>query len=73
MIDIEYLLIFKNFILFKFLAIQNSENDLQVNEYTVDRSSEVRHFKCVILAGYDSFASVHSVKFDTGKSRTGRK
>ncbi len=34
---------------------------------------EVRHLKCVILAGYDSFASVHSLKFDAGGSRGGKK
>lgn len=34
---------------------------------------EVRHFKCVILAGYDSFASVHSLNFDTGSSRPGKR
>ncbi|CAF4588489.1 unnamed protein product [Rotaria socialis] len=49
-------------------TIPNNENALQVNEYTLDRSMEVRYLKCVILAGYDSFASVHSLKFDAGKT-----
>ncbi|CAF3013007.1 unnamed protein product [Rotaria socialis] len=54
-------------------TIPNNENALQVNEYTLDRSMEVRYLKCVILAGYDSFASVHSLKFDAGKTRSGKK
>jgi hypothetical protein len=58
---------------FSFLAIQNNENNLQIGDYTLDRSVEVRHLKCVILAGYDSFASVHSLKFDSGNSRMGKK
>jgi len=62
----------KFFVLF-FLALQNKENGLQIGDHTLDRSFEVRHFKCVILAGYDSFASVHSLKFDTGNNRTGKK
>lgn len=56
-----------------FSATPNNENNLQIGDYTLDRSMEVRHFKCVILAGYDSFASVHSLKFDVGNSRTGKK
>ncbi|CAF2443857.1 unnamed protein product [Rotaria sp. Silwood2] len=39
-------------------TLSNNENDLQINEYTLDRLTEVRHFKCVIVAGYDSFANV---------------
>jgi hypothetical protein len=58
---------------FFFSAIPNNENRLQIGDYTLERSVEVRHFKCVILAGYDSFASVHSLKFDAGNSRTGKK
>ncbi len=46
---------------------------LQMGNYTLERSLEVRHFKCVILAGYDSFASVHSLKFDAGNNRMGKK
>jgi hypothetical protein len=60
------------FVLF-FLALQNNEMSLQMGNYTLERSLEVRHFKCVILAGYDSFASVHSLKFDAGNNRMGKK
>jgi hypothetical protein len=56
-----------------FSALSNNENKLQIGDYTLDRSVEVRYLKCVILAGYDSFASVHSLKFDMGNSRTGKK
>ena len=56
-----------------FSALSNNENGLQATEHTLDRATEARHFKCVILAGYDSFASVHSLRFDAGKGRTGRK
>jgi hypothetical protein len=58
---------------FFFSALSNNENKLQIGDYTLDRSVEVRYLKCVILAGYDSFASVHSLKFDMGNSRTGKK
>jgi hypothetical protein len=60
-------------IFFSFSALSNTENKLQITEHTLDRSVEVRHLKCVILAGYDSFASVHSLKFDAGNTRTGKK
>jgi hypothetical protein len=60
-------------IFFLCLALPNNENNLQITDHTLDRSLEVRHFKCVILAGYDSFASVHSLKFDGGNTRMGKK
>ncbi|CAF0931334.1 unnamed protein product [Rotaria sordida] len=54
-------------------TLPNNENNLQITDYTLDRSIDVRHFKCVILAGYDSFSSVHSLKFDAENSRMGKK
>ncbi|CAF1115008.1 unnamed protein product [Adineta steineri] len=63
----------KNFETILEKTLSNNENNLQVTSHTLDRSLEVRHFKCVILAGYDSFASVHSLKFDGGNTRMGKK
>ncbi|CAF4091826.1 unnamed protein product [Rotaria sp. Silwood2] len=60
----EFIITFKEPIEFRQIrfvttnALSNNENDLQINEYTLDRLTEVRHFKCVIVAGYDSFANV---------------
>lgn len=53
-------------------ALSSNEGQLQVTEQKLDRSMEVRHLKCVILAGYDSFASVHSLRFDSANSRSGK-
>ncbi|CAF0846257.1 unnamed protein product [Adineta ricciae] len=63
----------KNFETILEKTLPNSENRLQTTTHTLDRSLEVRHFKCVILAGYDSFASVHALKFDGGNNRSGKK
>ncbi|UJR25033.1 hypothetical protein I4U23_006393 [Adineta vaga] len=63
----------KNFETLLEKTLPNSENKLQTTPHTLDRSVEVRHFKCVILAGYDSFASVHALKFDSGNSRSSKK
>jgi len=42
-------------------TLPNTENNLQTTDQMLDRSVEARHFKCVITAGYDSFASVHDL------------
>ncbi|CAF1135243.1 unnamed protein product [Rotaria magnacalcarata] len=63
----------KNFETILEKTLSNNENNLQVTDFTLDRSIDVRYLKCVILAAYDSFSSVHSLKFDAENSRTGKK
>lgn len=70
---ISLMKILTNYFFFNILAIANNQNDLQVTEIVLDRSFEARHFKCVILAGYDSFASVHSLQLDASRGRGGRR